>query len=108
MGSTLGDITKLLDGIAGRRVCMVLLALVFACALSAQVVPPLITNITNGAIPELDYPPARISLTPRSVATIIGVNLSDSVAATAVAWTEGLKRIFGANSSITFGSAEPR
>jgi hypothetical protein len=45
---------------------------------------PSITNVTNGAIPALDYPTASIHLAPRSIATIFGTNLADTTV-TAVA-----------------------
>ena len=39
---------------------------------------PVITNVTNAAIPVLDNPPASIHLAPRSLATVFGSNLADS------------------------------
>ena len=43
---------------------------------------PSITNVTNAAIPTLDYPPASIHLAPRSLATIFGTNLADTTLST--------------------------
>src|ERR1039458_1173088 len=43
---------------------------------------PSITNVTNAAIPTLDYPPTSIHLAPRSMATIFGTNLADTTVST--------------------------
>ena len=48
---------------------------------------PSITNVTNGAIPLLDYPPASIHLAPRSMATIFGTNLADITVSSVSPWT---------------------
>jgi hypothetical protein len=44
---------------------------------------PTITNITNAAIPAIDYPPVAVQLATRSIATIFGTNLADAVVTTA-------------------------
>jgi uncharacterized protein (TIGR03437 family) len=62
---------------------------VFTTAAFGQAVPS-ITNVTNAAIPAMDYPPATISLAPRSMATIFGTNLADSTVSTAPPWSTTL------------------
>jgi uncharacterized protein (TIGR03437 family) len=47
---------------------------------------PSITNVTNAAIPSLDYPPESISLAPRSMATIFGSNMADFTASSISPW----------------------
>lgn len=47
---------------------------------------PTITNVTNAAIPAIDYPPVAVQLAPRSIATIFGTNLADAVVTTAPPW----------------------
>ena len=51
---------------------------------------PTITNVTNAAIPAIDYPPVAVQLAPRSIATIFGTNLADSVVSTAPPWKTAL------------------
>lgn len=53
----------------------ILLALV---AVAFGQTAPAITNVTNAAIPALDFPAASIHLAPRSMATIFGTNLADT------------------------------
>src|ERR1700733_5973614 len=47
---------------------------------------PTITNITNAAIPTIDYPPVAVQLAPRSIATIFGTNLGDAIVTTSPPW----------------------
>ena len=49
-----------------------------------------ITNVTNAAIPSLDYPAATIHLVQRSMATIFGTNLADSTASSTSPWSNAL------------------
>jgi len=51
---------------------------------------PSITNVTNAAIPSLDYPPKSIHLAPRSMATIFGSNLADFTASSVSPWPSSL------------------
>jgi len=51
---------------------------------------PTITNVTNAAIPAIDYPPVAVQHAPRSIATIFGTNLADSVVSTAPPWKTAL------------------
>jgi hypothetical protein len=47
---------------------------------------PSIANVTNAAMPSLDYPPNSIHLAPRSIATIFGTNLASTTASTTPPW----------------------
>lgn len=64
-------------------------SLALVAAAFGQAVPT-ITNVTNAAIPELDLPPATISLAPRSMATIFGTNLADTIASSVSPWSNTL------------------
>src|SRR5689334_17204263 len=55
------------------------LSTTFAALAFGQATPS-ITNVTNGALPALDYPPATIHLAPRSFATIFGTGLANDAA----------------------------
>ena len=57
---------------------------------SALAQTPTITNITNAAIPAIDYPPVAVQLATRSIATIFGTNLADAVVTTAPPWKTAL------------------
>jgi hypothetical protein len=67
----------------------VVVALTFIATSPAQSVPN-IANITNAAFPSLDYPPASLTIPPRSMATIWGTNLADRTASTAPPWVTAL------------------
>ena len=49
-----------------------------------------IANVTNAALPSLDSPPATVTLAPRSMATIFGTNLADSMVVSPLPWTTPL------------------
>ena len=57
-----------------------ILSLVALAASAFGQAAPSITNVTNAAMPPLDYPPNSIHLAPRSMATIFGTNLADTTA----------------------------
>lgn len=63
----------------------VLLVLALVAAAFGQTAPN-IANLTNAAMPSLDYPPASITLPPRSMATIFGTDLGDTTASAAPPW----------------------
>ena len=65
----------------------IILPLVLAVSAFAQAAPT-ITNITNAAIPTLNYPPSSVHLAPRSMATIFGVNLSDAAISAVPPWQQ--------------------
>ncbi len=67
---------------------MLFLALVAAAF--AQSAAPHISNVTNAAIPALDYPPASIVLPGRSMATIYGENLADTSLSATPPWPNTL------------------
>src|SRR5579872_2223946 len=64
-----------------------LLLLAATCAWTQS---PVITNITNAAIPSLDNPPATLHLPARAMATIYGTNLADSVVTASDGWVNNL------------------
>jgi hypothetical protein len=76
---------KLKIGVAGA-----LILFLRVCTPSAFAQAPLITNVTNAAIPAIDYPPVAVQLAPRSIATIFGTNLADAVVTTAPPWKTAL------------------
>lgn len=47
---------------------------------------PNIANVTNAAFPSLDFPPLTLTMPPRSMATIFGENLADTIASTTPPW----------------------
>jgi len=49
-----------------------------------------IANVTNAAVPGLDNPPATVTLAPRSMATIFGSNLADSIVGSPSPWSSTL------------------
>jgi len=49
-----------------------------------------IANVTNAAVPSLDSPPSTVSLAPRSMATIFGSNLADSIVISPSPWSTPL------------------
>jgi hypothetical protein len=49
-----------------------------------------ITDVTNAALPGLDNPPATVTLAPRSMATIFGSNLADSIVVSPSPWSSPL------------------
>ena len=51
---------------------------------------PSITNITNAAIPALDFPANSVALAPGSMAIIFGTNLADFVSSAPPPWQKGL------------------
>lgn len=74
------------------RSCFWMASLVFPIfalafvALAQTTEPPNISNVTNAALPSLDYPPASLTVTPRSMATIFGTNLADTTVSIAPPW----------------------
>lgn len=64
-------------------------ALVVAC-IDGQSLPPVITNVTNAAIPALDSPPNSAHLAPRSIASIFGANLASATVSTTPPWKKTL------------------
>jgi hypothetical protein len=65
-------------------------SLLALAALAFGQAAPSITNVTNAAIPSLDYPAASISLPPRSMATIFGTNLADITLSSTSPWSSTL------------------
>jgi Bacterial Ig-like domain (group 3) len=51
---------------------------------------PTITNVTNAAIPAIDYPPGPVHLVPGSIASIFGTNLADSTVSISPPWQTAL------------------
>jgi uncharacterized protein (TIGR03437 family) len=49
-----------------------------------------ITGVTNAALPAIDSPPATVTLAPRSMATIFGSNLADSMVVSPSPWSTPL------------------
>jgi hypothetical protein len=79
-----GTFTLRMEAALGLVLCLV-------CAPSVHGQAPTITNVTNAAIPALDFPPNSINLAPRSMASILGTNLADGTVSTTPPW----KRILG-------------
>ena len=67
-----------------------ILSLVALAVLASGQAAPSITNVTNAAIPSLDYPSTSISLAPRSMATIFGTNLADTTLSSTSPWSSTL------------------
>lgn len=66
------------------------LAIFWIALCSGQSTAPNISNVTNAAYPALDYPPASLTVSPRSLLTIFGENLADSIATASAPWPEAL------------------
>ena len=49
-----------------------------------------VANVTNAALPGLDNPPSTVTLAPRSMATIFGSNLADSIVVSPSPWSSPL------------------
>lgn len=60
------------------------------CALPVRGQAPMIANVTNAAIPALDYPANSIHLAPRSMASIFGTGLADSPTSATAPWPQAL------------------
>ena len=67
-----------------------ILSLVALAVLASGQAAPSITNVTNAAIPSLDYPSTSISRAPRSMATIFGTNLADTTLSSTSPWSSTL------------------
>lgn len=66
-----------------------LVVFVLFAALASGQTAPYVSKVTNAAISALD-PPASVALAPRSMATIFGVQLADSVLSAAPPWQSSL------------------
>src|ERR1017187_8388579 len=64
------------------------LFMLLLCTLPGFSQAPKITNVTNAAIPALDYPVGPVNLVPGSMASIFGTNLADSVVSITPPWQE--------------------
>lgn len=72
----------------GAASVLILALWIIAPPALAQV--PSITNITNAAIPAIDYPPGPVHLVPGSIASIFGTNLADSTVSISPPWQTAL------------------
>jgi hypothetical protein len=89
--------------------------MIVAAIVASAGAQPVITNITNAAIPSLDTPPDQIYLNARSIATIWGSDLADSTVAIAPPWKESLggtevhivvSDVYGSSGAVCSGTCE--
>ena len=72
----------------GAASVLILALWIIAPPALAQV--PSITNVTNAAIPAIDYPPGPVHLVPGSIASIFGTGLADSTVSISPPWQTAL------------------
>lgn len=66
----------------GRDLSYILLLLAVVAVAFGQTAPS-ITNVTNAAIPSLNYPPNSVHLAPHSMASVLGANLATTTVSSA-------------------------